>query len=254
MAIALKSVWQNLKFQSAFKAVLFGLSLIYSFWLAAPVAVWFYFRPFFYSFVHLKLFLVFLILTGLTFAHFDGGGISWLAPIPVLGTVSGPAAAVFAGLFYLILGLKNLIFVKRRYWYLILNLSLLYLVFLNFFLIDQSTGFALKWLGFLALVYLLIRDLLIGPMGLVGPIGPVGPITVAAGVLTLIIGESLWLISWLPIGFLNSANLAALFLFLLMDLTINHFWGTLRRRLVLKDLGLFLGLLIVIFLTSKWGL
>jgi len=227
---ALKSVWKNQRFQLAFKAGIFGLALSYSSWLGAPVAIWIYFRSFFYhSFAFLRLFIVFLILAVVT-VH------NWFVII------------FLSALFYLILGLKDLIFIKRRYWRVILSFLLFYLVFLNFFLIDQSSFFALKWLGFLLLIYLLVRDLLKTLLM------PLPGVVVAGWLLALIIGELLWVISWLPIGFLNSANLAILSLLLLASLTINHFWGTLRKKIVIRDVGLFTILFIVIVLTSKWVL
>ena len=231
MAIALKSVWQNPKFQLAFKAVLFGLGLAYSPWLGVLIACWFYFRPFLYNpFALFRLLVVFLILAVVT-----AGG--WLA------------VTALSILFYLILGLKNLIFIERRYWRLILSFSLFYLVFLNFFLIDQSSWFGLKWLGFLLLVWLLIRDC---HTLVIARSRATKQSLVSSAVLTLLAGEVMWIISWLPIGFLNSANLAVLFMLLLFDLTVNHFWGTLRKKLILRDFLLFLGLLIVILGTSKW--
>lgn len=231
MATVLRSVWKSPKSLLAFKGGLFGLSFLYSPWLAVPMGLWLYFKPLFYhSFTLLRLFCVFLIIVITT-------SVSWLS------------AVVFGFLFFVILGLKNLIFIRRRYWRLLLVFSLFYLVFLNFFLINQSSFFALKWLGTVFLLVLLMQDLI---RALITPV--TANMIVAGWLSAFLLGQAVWIISWLPIGFLNSANLAVIMALLLVDLNVNYFWGTLRRGLIVKDLALFLVLFLIILGTSQWKL
>jgi hypothetical protein len=134
-----------------------------------------------------------------------------------------------------------------------LNFSLFYLAFINFFLVDKSSLFVGKWLIFLVIVFGLSRELL---MVLIAPSKENrvknNRLLAASAVMTMIIGQLLWLVSWLPISFLSSANLMILIVFLFSDLSLHHFWGKLRKRIIFKDIALFLIFSLVIFLTSSW--
>ncbi|MFH1759324.1 MAG: hypothetical protein ABH822_02050 [Patescibacteria group bacterium] len=240
MVAKLKSVWKNQISQLAFKAAIFGLLLLwfgYGHSLPAAAALvvgvmWLYFKPFFNPVAMLRPFSVFLILA------------FWTTTV----TFSYIAVVFLAFLFFVILGLKNLILVRRKGWRAFLDISLLYLGFLNFFLLDKSSLFFLKWGGFLVVFYLLFGDLLRTVRAPDDKVGVVG------GVLTLIAAELLWVVSWLPIGFLASANLMILVSLLMVDLLAGYFKGKLRQKMIIKDLMVFLVLLAVVLLTSRWTL
>lgn len=229
MVAKLKSVLQNPISQSAFRAVIFGLFLNWSPFFLVPAAIWLYFRPIWNSFAFIWSFILLLFLSLWTISTVTTFVFSWLVII------------FFSFLFFVILGLKNFVFIERKKWYFFLSFSLFYAAFLNFFLVDKSSLFFFKWFILLVVVFLLFRELL-------------EKRNLVSLVLALIIGEFLWVISWLPIGFLNSANLMILLVLLFADLTINHFWHRLGKRLIIKDLLFFFALLALIFLTSSWRL
>lgn len=246
MAARLKSVFLNQISQLAFKAVFFGLLLYWYLasgsFLAAAVfavsAILLYLKPVFNLLLFKWSFLILLLLSFLTAARLNFFIIDYLNWLAVI---------FLAFLFFLILALKNFALIRRDFWYLVLNLSLFYLIFLNFFLINQSSWFVMKWLGFMALIFLLLKELLT-------PMVPkaANQSNIISLLLSLLIGEFLWIASWLPIGFLSLASLTLLLVMLLVNLTINYYLGKLGRRLVLIDVSLFLILLAVILLASKW--
>lgn len=241
MAIKLKSVLRNPILPLAFKALIFswflyGFFIAGGFWWAAVVlgaAMIFYFKPLFNILVLRLSFGVLLVLALLMKAD----NFEWLAAI------------VFGALFLIILGLKNYVLIRRTVWYLILNFSLLYLAFLNFFMIDRSSFYILKWLGFVILIFFLFKELL-----RLLAFGWFGKTTIYSGLLALVVGELMWVVSWLPIGFLNSAALMMLVVLLMSDMTINYYLGTLKTKLIIKDFGLFLLLFLVVLLTARWRL
>src|SRR3989344_5338932 len=124
-------------------------------------------------------------------------------------------AAFYAFLFYIILGLKNLIFINRANWHQALHLLLFYALFIHFWNIGDEATFLLRLVGIFAASLLLIREF----FKVVAVDSPKRRV-VASWVLALLITEAVWVISWLPIGFLNSSPLASLIVFTLINLTL----------------------------------
>jgi len=227
----------------AFRAAIFALLL---YWLRAgtlPAAVffilgasWLYFRPLFNSSTFIIALAVLLALAGLIVPQLSGAG---------LGLVSHAAIIYLAFLFFILLGLKNLVLVRRDRWYLLVSFSLFYLLLLNFFLIDRSSWFIGKWLFFGLLALGLFWELLKITAGQSGR-----KITAAALILTLIISQLLLIISWLPLNFAGSANLAMLAVFLLADLALNR---SPSKKLVARDLLIYLALSAAVLLGAGWG-
>ena len=225
MAIKLKSVLRNQAFTLTFKALVFGLSLF--FYNSQPtlgrgglfllIAFWLYGHPLFNFLSFLPTFLALVFLSFWT--GYAGGPLAGLAPW------------LISPCFGILLGLKNLLITNRRYWHYLIVLAASYLAWINFFLLDLSKFFWLKWPLVLLLTYFLFKDLL--------------PDKVAVIFLCLITGELLWVISWLPIGFLGSANL-------LMAATLFLAEAMANKRLIWKNLVLLTGLVSVILLTSYW--
>ena len=251
MATKLKYLSKNPIFQLASRAAVFGLLLFWFYQVETLTAIFFlllitgilYFRSLHNAFAFLPSLVILLVISLGTTAIITTTSFSFLL------------AAFLTFLFFVILGLKDLILIKRRNWYLFLNFSLFYLVFLNFFLIDKSSLFVGKWLLFLVLIFGLSRELL---MVLIAPAEENKTkrtrLLVASAVMTMIVGQLIWLVSWLPISFLSSANFMILIIFLFSDLSLHHFWGKLRKRIIFKDLLLFLILSLVILLSSSWRL
>ncbi|HCX45353.1 TPA: hypothetical protein DGT35_02000 [Patescibacteria group bacterium] len=249
METKLKYLSKNPISQLASKAAVFGLLLFWFYQVETLTAIFFlllvtgilYFRSLHNALVFLPSLVILLIIS--------------LGTTVIITTTSSSflLAAFLSFLFFTILGLKDLVLIKRKSWYVFLNFSLFYLAFINFFLIDKSSLFVGKWLIFLVLAFSLLRELL---MVLIAPSKENrvknNRLLAASLVMTMIIGQLLWLVSWLPISFLSSANLMILIVFLFSDLSLHHFWGKLRKRIIFKDLALFLIFSLVIFLTSSW--
>jgi hypothetical protein len=152
---------------------------------------------------------------------------------------SPPFVIYFSLLFYLILGVKDLVFIKREEWHRVLNLGLIYPIFILFFFHNQDFFVAKSLMVFLAAIFLL-KDLLKNKL--------------AHWLAAFLVLEAAWAISLLPIGYINSANLAALVYFILTDLILRHLAGTLTKRRILIDVSIFAILLVLILALSRWAL
>jgi len=249
MAIKLKSVLKNPQLQLAFKALIFGGFLVLAklgglgvvpviFFLLTAFLL--YSRPLFNAFSFIVSFLLLVIVS-----------LSVLKIFPYEGNYFLLAVFFSSFLFYLLLGVKNLVFIDRAFWFNFFGLALFYAVFLIFFWADKSTFFVIKSLLLFLVVLFLSRDFL----SISVPDYPFPQKkTLASWLLAFIMLELAWVISLLPLGFINSANLAIMSVFLLGDVTINYLRGALTRRAILIDVTLFVVLLLVVFGTTQWNL
>lgn len=155
------------------------------------------------------------------------------------------AIVLFSALFYVTVGIKELLFVHRLEWSFVRNLVLFFGIFLLFFLCDKSSFFLIKYLSVFVACFLLLREWF-WSLGFVKR-----PLLVAL-VLAFIIFEFLWATALLPLGAINAAALMVLITYILSDFIRHHFQGTLSRQLVLKRITIFVLLLILIFGTASW--
>lgn len=208
----------------AFKAVVFGLLLYFfyldpSWWRALFFLIftfWAYGKPLFNFLAFLPIFLVMLVLS------------FWF----VLSRVEGLLTAVIlAAGFAVLLGVKNLILTHRQIWLYLLAIFLSYGLLLNFFLLNQGDLFWLEWLLTTLLLLLLFKNTF-------------GEWLLAAAA-ALLLGELLWVVSWLPIGFFSSGNLVFLTGLLL-------FQSFHQERLRLRHLSLFGLLTLIVLISSYW--
>lgn len=158
------------------------------------------------------------------------------------------AILFFSVLFYLILGIKELIFVHRQQWYAVKNILLFYSLFLFFFLWDKSSYFFIKYLSFFVLTFFLLREWLFWSEQNF----PKRQL-LASFVLAFVVVEILWSTAILPIGFISSANIMILITYLLVDSNLRHFQGTLNKKVILRNLGIFALAIIFVLITSKWN-
>ena len=196
-----------------------------------------YFRPSLNNFPYLGSFVSLLSLAIATIAFLPQNWLLVLAPV------------FFSFLFYVLLGVKNLIFVNRKGWYYLLSSALFYILFAIFFLSSRADYFILK-LGGLLLVFLI----LLGEFLKIFITGYPKRRLLVCWALSLLIVELVWAVGLLPMGFLNSANLTLLSLLFLINLATHHFNGTLKRKLVLSSAAVFVSLCLLIFATSKFGI
>ncbi|MEK7555421.1 MAG: hypothetical protein AAB516_01215, partial [Patescibacteria group bacterium] len=198
---------------------------------------YFYWRPVFLCRQFLVSFFVLLIVSFLAI-KFLNFGIAGIASILLL-----------AVLFYLLLGIKNLIFVNRSSLYYLLSNILFFLMFFFFFLIDKSQFFLIKYLSVGLGTFFLSKEFLFFFI----PDFSKRRALITAG-FSFLIFELIWVISLLPIGFLNSSALTLFAALILMDFIVNHFNGALTRRVILRNATSWIILSIIIFAASNWGL
>lgn len=236
----LKSALKEPASLSTLKAAIFAvlLFLAASHWLFAVIlvlaALFFYFSgqsgSFFYSFL-------ILLASSLIISY-------WLLVISYWLAIM--SAAVFGVLFFILLAIKNLFFINRENYYHFLNNFLFFAVFLIFFQIDKARFFWLWYLVLFLAVFALFKELLIQRNYFPSKIN------LLAVCLAFIIIQYAWALSLLPIGFLNSLALMTIGALILKDLLANYLNGLLSRRIVLKNITLFMISSLIVFVASIW--
>lgn len=161
--------------------------------------------------------------------------------------------------FFLMLGFKNLLFLKRAFFYNILNNLLFLLAFLMFFFLANQDFFWLRYLAVTAAGYFLFKEFfLLYPMFLEGraQIMPVSSkkATLLSFSFAFLVSQFFWVNSLLPIGFLNSSAVLMVIVLIFKDLTSNYLNGLLDKRVVLKNITIFIIFTLIIFAASKWSL
>ena len=149
-------------------------------------------------------------------------------------------AVIFAALFYLLLGVKNLAFVKRQKAWTLFYLTLIFLTLLTFFLEMQNNElFWLKLGGLFFALTVLFRSWLKGSV-------------IWSWSATAISTEMVVVVNFLPIGFIQGATLCFVTVWVLGDLITHYRQKTLEKRILWHRLALFSLLSGVILLTSRW--
>lgn len=209
------------------------------FWFAALImtASFLYFRPSLNNWLYLGSFISLLSLAAVAGNFMPQNWLVILAPI------------FFSFLFYLLLGVKNLIFIHRKNWYYLLSSALFYALFMAFFLSSKAEFFIFKLGGLLLILLILLGEFL----KIFITAYPKRRVLVCWA-LSLLVIELIWAVSFLPLGFLNSANLTLLSLLFLVSLTTHHFNGTLKRKVVLSNTAIFVLLSLLIFATSRFSI
>lgn len=228
METKLKSVFRNPRLQLAFKAAIFGLLLVFTHPLifVAGAAV-LYGRPLFRTLGFLEPFIILLAISLILNRSAGGGMLLYLS------------VSYSTFLFFLLLGVKNLVFVHRENWHRILNLALAYGAFLLFFYYNKEL-FVIQLILLFIVNFFLLRDLFKKRM--------------IYWLLSLLVLEAAWGISLLPIGFINSANIAALVYFFLSNLALHYSSNSLTRKKILIDVTIFVLLFLAILAFSQWNL
>lgn len=242
MAGKLKSVIQSPRFGLPLKAAAFFLLFRWASGDGVLAAVFFvgvsivmYARPTLNALVYIPSFAV---LMGLAFL-FPSAGMEFA------GEVLGLA---LAGLFYVLLRLKELLFIRRLWWHEALAAGLLYVAALGYFAAGVSEYFLLKHLGLGAVFFLLAYELLAAHSA-----RDVRPRQgVAACAVTLLFLELVWAIALLPIGYAADSGIAAIFGFLLLHLSVVAATGHLKPVTVMKHAALAVVIALIIGLLSSW--
>jgi hypothetical protein len=158
-----------------------------------------------------------------------------------------PTILFFSFIFYLILGIKELVFEQRPKWNYAKNILLTYSIFLTYFLSNRYDWFFGKYLLVFFFAFLLIGEWLSWLEK-----SFIKRRRVIALVFSFLILQFLWAVSLLPLGFINSATLMTVFVYIMLDFSKHHFRGTINKELILKHSVVLLFSVIVVFLFTNW--
>lgn len=249
MAIKLKSALRIPRQQLllAVRALVFTTSLwlladraFSSFQLAAFILIGavLYVTPVFQTLLILPSFLALMILGPIAMSVF-GSQIEYPSLL----------AACFGILFFIILGIKQVVFVNRAKLHHVLHLALLYGMSILFFAAPSGDWFILRSLAFAALSTLLIREFLLIRIGERGPAAKL-----VSALFSLLLVEALWVLSLLPLGFINAAGVLLVLIFTLEEVAILSLKGELTRKSLVLELATGIALIVAIFFFSNWSL
>ncbi|MEK7463244.1 MAG: hypothetical protein AAB621_02695 [Patescibacteria group bacterium] len=170
-----------------------------------------------------------------------------------------PAIIFFSVLFYLILGIKEFSFIRRYEWNSVKNIFLIFSIFLVYFMSNKYTFFYLKYLAVFVVIFLLVKEWLFwldsrsaGGFGEARPSFP-KRYNFIAFVFSFLILQILWAVSILPLGFLNSASLMAVFVYIMFDSCADYFNGILTQKQIIKDLVILAASILIIFALTKFS-
>ncbi|MHB9019343.1 MAG: hypothetical protein ACYC3G_00495 [Minisyncoccota bacterium] len=158
-----------------------------------------------------------------------------------------PAIVFFAAIFYLILGIKEFSFIRRYEWNSIKNIILIYSIFLVYFMSNKYTFFYWKYLAIFAATFFLIKEWLFW-------LEPNFPkrYNLVSFVFSFIVLQIVWAVSVLPLGFLNSASLITLLIYIMFDSCTDYFKGILTQKQIIKDLVIIVFSFFVIYFLTNW--
>ncbi len=249
MAIKLRSVLKIRRqpLLLTVRALLFTVSL----WLLADgdfsvfqlaafvvIAAALYLQPVFHTLLLLPSFLALLITAPIAMSVFGPQ-----MPLPFL------LAAFFGVLFYILLGIKQIVFINRAKLHQALHLGLFYIMGLLFFAAPAGEHFIGRSLLLGVLLYLLLREFFA-----VRELAATPRLKLICAITAFLMVESVWAIGLLPLGFLNAAGAALVLLFLFEELVTQSFKGPLIKRVVTHELIAAALLLLTIFAFSNWQL
>ena len=159
-----------------------------------------------------------------------------------------PGLFLFSFIFYLVLGIKEILFVKRSRIYYVAALLLFYALFIIFFLADKSSFYLFKYSGAIIASLLLFREWL----SIVSVFHFPKREFISALAAAFITAQLLWAVALLPVGFIAASNLMILFVLILGDFLFAHFTGNLSKNFIIKYSILFLVLVLLIRGFSVW--
>ncbi len=224
----LKSISKSQRFRLACSAVFIFIVLAQFLRTGSPMwgAIFFFVASFLYFRRTANMLVALPLFTGAV-----------ISPLVFPHNLTTPLSTLFsliiAGLLYVALGVKDLILIHRDALLEASAYVLSYVALLLFFMQASAGVFFVAWLyAVLALFlvfYLLTKDHRM------------------ATLFATLFGELIWIISWLPIGFLNSASLCFAFVLFAGD-------AVRENRISIKNTAILMSLGILIFTTSNFRL
>ncbi len=229
-AIPLRLSLQRLLLKSA----IFSLSWFFlPFWLFLIPAFYFYFFPLFNSKQLALPFFLTLLAAAILPQNF------WFS-------------LFFGILLYLIIGIKNLLFVNRSVHHQFLVFLLLFLIFYGFFSGFESWQ---RWdISLWALGPSLVFLFLVKELADYNSLAGHWQKNLIIGLASFIIWQLSLAIFFLPLNYFYATALLFLVAVLLADILLEYFDGHLARQKILVDFSIFFVLAVIILASSKWVL
>lgn len=161
------------------------------------------------------------------------------------------ASLVYLAIFFILLGLKNLIFINRRPIYSFLNSVLVLAIFSLFFWSDKTDIlFFIKYLATFFIFLSLFKEFL----NISNEISGGQKNNLFAWAISFLVFQIVWVLSFLPINFLNAGALTLLIVLIFQDFVFSHISGSINNRLILRNITIFIALALAIFGASSWSL
>ncbi len=238
MVKKLKSILRPIPWSLALRAFIFGLCwLLLPFWAFLCIALYFYFFPLFQPVkfaVHFIILLFFMATTSLGFS----------------------AAAFFSLIFYLLLGLKDFLFIDRRSPYEMFLFLFVFMVAARFyFLFDTWLGIFLVPSVFLfgILFFLVSRGLWkYSAPSFELPLGSHSRVSLF--ILTFLLCQLILGIVVLPLNFLYQTAIFFLSAVVLIESVFDYLRGALTNRRLLANFSIFLVFIVIILGSAPWSL
>lgn len=210
------------------------LWLRFPFWLFGFVSLSFYFFPFFRPAAFLLPFVLMLALAAIL-------------------TPNGIAALLLGTIFFLILGIKDLIFIKREQAYKLAIALLLFLVFLNFFAYFENWQRPLTFFWSLvmsALFFFLAKGLF--DYGGAGVDWKKKLFVLGMG--TLLVWQISFAVLFLPMHFFSQAVFLLVVAVVFLEISLDYLRGRLGKEKIMGEIISFVLLTTLILATTRWSL
>lgn len=233
LPLILKSlVWGTLLFLALTTGRLFFVALF------VIAGCYFYFVPNINSRQFLISFVIILVFPAFLYGFL---GSNWFVAVSI----------AYTAIFFVLLGLKNLIFINRRPIYSFLNGILVFAIFSLFFKSERISiiffmNYLLVFFAFLLLFkeYLNVLDEKLS--------GQKNNLFVWS--ISFLLLQIVWALNFLPINFLNAGALILLIVLIFQDFVLSHLSGSIDRKLILRNITIFIALALAIFGASSWSL
>lgn len=157
----------------------------------------------------------------------------------------------YLAIFFVLFGLKNLVFINRRPIYSFLNGVLVFAIFSLFFWSDKigALFFVNYLLVFFTFLFLFKEYLNVLDEKLSGQKN-----NLFAWSISFLVLQIVWALSFLPINFLNAGALILLIVLIFQDFTLSHISGSIDRKMILRNITIFIALALAIFGASSWSI
>jgi len=158
------------------------------------------------------------------------------------------AIALFSLLVHTLIGVREVILIRRKEWGALATVLMLYAIFFLFFLADKSASFAPKQALAAIASFFIIKDWIRQSAGDAFPKRQL----IAAFVLGFITAQFLWAVALLPLGVINAASMMTAIAFIGAELIISHFRGKAHKRFAVQTVLMLCALCACILAATAW--